>query len=88
MADVKKIATRDGYGEALKELGALHDDIVVFDADLAGSTKTGVFRKAFPERHFNCGIAEGNMMAAAAGAGHGTGGLCLQLRHVCRRTGL
>lgn len=68
MADVKKIATRDGYGEALKELGALHDDIVVFDADLAGSTKTGVFRKAFPERHFNCGIAEGNMMAAAAGA--------------------
>ena len=68
MADVKKIATRDGYGEALKELGALHDDIVVFDADLAGSTKTGVFRKAFPERHFNCGIAEGNMIAVAAGA--------------------
>ena len=68
MADVKKIATRQGYGEALKELGALHDDIVVFDADLAGSTQTGVFAKEFPDRHFNCGIAEGNMMAAAAGA--------------------
>ena len=68
MADVKKIATRQGYGEALRELGALHDNIVVFDADLAGSTQTGVFGKAFPDRHFNCGIAEGNMMAAAAGA--------------------
>ena len=68
MADVKKIATRDSYGAALKELGRLHDDIVVFDADLAGSTKTGVFRKEFPDRHFNCGIAEANMMAVAAGA--------------------
>ena len=68
MADVKKIATRQGYGEALRELGAAHDDIVVFDADLAGSTQTAMFGKAFPDRHFNCGIAEGNMMAAAAGA--------------------
>ena len=68
MADVKKVATRTGYGEALRELGALHDNIVVFDADLAGSTQTAVFGKAFPHRHFNCGIAEGNMMAAAAGA--------------------
>ena len=68
MADVKKIATRDSYGNALKELGAVHDDLVVFDADLAGATKTGTFKKAFPERHFDCGIAEGNMMAAAAGA--------------------
>ena len=68
MADVKKIATRDSYGNALKELGALHDDIIVFDADLAGATKTGTFKKAYPERHFNCGIAEGNMMAVAAGA--------------------
>ena len=68
MADVKKIATRAGYGAALKELGALHDNIVVFDADLAGSTQTAVFGKEFPDRHFNCGIAEGNMMAAAAGA--------------------
>lgn len=58
MADVKKIATRDSYGNALKELGAIHDDLVVFDADLAGATKTGTFKKAFPERHFDCGIAE------------------------------
>ena len=68
MADVKKIATRDSYGQALVELGQEHTDIVVFDADLAGSTKSGVFKKAFPNRHFNCGIAEGNMMAVAAGA--------------------
>ena len=68
MADVKKIATRDSYGNALVELGKEHENLIVFDADLAGSTKTGVFRKAFPNRHFNCGIAEGNMMAVAAGA--------------------
>ena len=68
MAEVKKIATREGYGAALVELGTQHSDIVVFDADLAGATKTGVFQKAFPHRHFNCGIAEGNMMAVAAGA--------------------
>ena len=68
MADVKKIATRDSYGNALKELGAEHDDLIVFDADLAGATKTGTFQKAFPERHFDCGIAEGNMIAVAAGA--------------------
>ena len=67
MVDVKKMATREGYGKALVELGKEHDDIVVLDADLAGSTKTGVFKKAFPDRHFNCGIAEGNMVAAAAG---------------------
>ena len=68
MAEVKKIATRDSYGKALAGLGAEHDDIIVFDADLSDSTRTGMFRRAFPERHFNCGIAEGNMMAAAAGA--------------------
>ena len=68
MADVKKIATRDSYGAALKELAAQHDDLIVFDADLAGATKTGVFKAAYPDRHFNCGIAEGNMMAVAAGA--------------------
>ena len=68
MAEVKKIATRDSYGNALKQLGELHEDLVVFDADLAGATKTGVFQKAFPGRHFDCGIAEGNMMAVAAGA--------------------
>ena len=67
MAEVKKIATRDSYGNALKELGAIHEDLVVFDADLAGATKTGTFKKAFPERHFDCGIAESNMIAVAAG---------------------
>ena len=67
MAEVKKIATRDGYGQALIELCREHDDIVVFDADLAGSTKSGAIKKEFPERHYNCGIAEGNMMAVAAG---------------------
>ena len=67
MADVKKIATRDSYGNALTELAAQHEDLIVFDADLAGATKTSIFKKAYPGRHFNCGIAEGNMMAAAAG---------------------
>ena len=67
MAEGKKIATREGYGAALKELGAEHDNVVVLDADLAGSTRTGVFQKAFPDRHFNCGIAEANMMDVAAG---------------------
>lgn len=67
MADVKKIATRDGYGNGLVALGAEHDNVVVLDADLAGSTKTGMFKKAYPDRHFNCGIAEGNMMCVAAG---------------------
>ena len=67
MADVKKIATRDSYGKALVELGKEHDDVVVLDADLANATKTGVFQKAFPHRHFDCGIAEANMMCMAAG---------------------
>ena len=67
MSDVKRIATREGYGNALAELGAEFDNLVVLDADLAGSTKTGVFAKVFPERHINCGIAEGNMMSVAAG---------------------
>ena len=59
MADMKKIATRDSYGKAITQLGAEHNDIVVMDADLAGSTKSGVFRKEFPNRHFNCGISVG-----------------------------
>ena len=63
MADVKKMATRDGYGKGLVELGKEHADIVVLDADLAGSTKTGMFAKAYPDRHFNCGIAEGQRVA-------------------------
>ena len=68
MAEVKKIATRDSYGNTLKELAAEgHDELVVLDADLAAATKTGVFRKAYPGRHFDCGIAEGNMMGVAAG---------------------
>ena len=67
MADVKKMATRDGYGKGLVALGKAHDDVVVLDADLAGSTKTGMFAKEFPERHFNCGIAEADMMSVAAG---------------------
>ena len=67
MSDVKKIATRESYGNALAELGAEHKDVVVLDADLAAATKTGVFKKAFPERFIDCGIAEGNMMGVAAG---------------------
>ena len=67
MADMVKIATRDSYGNALKELGAEVQDLVVLDADLAGATKTGTFQKAFPERHFDFGIAEANMVCAAAG---------------------
>ena len=67
MSDVKKIATRDSYGNALAELGAEHKDLVVLDADLAAATKTGVFKKAFPERHIDCGIAECNMTGVAAG---------------------
>jgi transketolase len=67
MADIKKVATRDSYGNALKELGATAENLVVLDADLAGATKTGIFQKAFPERHFDCGIAEANMINVAAG---------------------
>lgn len=67
MSDVKKIATRDGYGNALVELGKEHENLVVLDADLAAATKTGVFKKVFPERHIDCGIAECNMMGVAAG---------------------
>ena len=68
MADVKMIATRESYGNTLKALAAEgHDDLVVLDADLAAATKTGMFRKAYPSRHFDCGIAEANMMGVAAG---------------------
>ena len=67
MAEMKKIATRDSYGNALKELGAEVNDLVVLDADLAGATKTATFLKAFPDRHFDCGIAEANMICMAAG---------------------
>lgn len=67
MSQGKKIATRESYGRTLVELGKEHEDFLVLDADLAGSTKTAVFRKAFPERHINCGIAEQNMIGVAAG---------------------
>lgn len=67
MAEMKKVATRDSYGNALAKLGAEHENLVVLDADLSGATKTGVFKKAFPDRHFNCGIAESNMISVAAG---------------------
>lgn len=67
MADVKKIATRDSYGNALVEVGKEHEDLIVLDADLAGATKTCVFQKVFPERHWDCGIAEANMTGIAAG---------------------
>ncbi|MGO5053191.1 transketolase family protein [Lachnospiraceae bacterium LCP25S3_G4] len=67
MSDVKKIATRESYGNALVTLGEKHENVVVLDADLAAATKTGVFKKAFPERHIDCGIAECNMMGVAAG---------------------
>lgn len=67
MADIIKKATREGYGDALVELGLDHEDLVVMDADLAGSTQTGKFKKAYPDRFFNAGIAEGNMMSVAAG---------------------
>lgn len=67
MSEVKKIATRESYGNALVALGEKHENLVVLDADLAGATKTGTFKKAFPERHINCGIAECNMIGVAAG---------------------
>jgi len=67
MVEMKKVATRDSYGAALTELGAQYDNLVVLDADLAGATKTGTFKKAFPDRFFDCGIAEANMICIAAG---------------------
>lgn len=67
MSEVKKIATRESYGKALVELGKEYENLVVLDADLAEATKTGIFKKAYPERHIDCGIAESNMMGIAAG---------------------
>ena len=67
MSEVKKIATRESYGNALVELGKEHENLVVLDADLAAATKTGNFKKAFPDRFFDCGIAESNLMGVAAG---------------------
>ncbi len=67
MADVRKVATRDSYGEELVALGAEHDDFMVLDADLAAATKTGKFKAAYPDRFLDCGIAEQNLMGVAAG---------------------
>ena len=67
MSEVKKISTRESYGNALVELGAEHDNLIVLDADLAAATKTGMFKKAYPDRHIDCGIAVCNMMGVAAG---------------------
>ncbi|MBE7029605.1 MAG: transketolase family protein [Ruminococcaceae bacterium] len=67
MSEVKKIATREGYGDGLKELGKMYDNLIVLDADLAEATKTIKFKEEFPERFFDCGIAEGNMIGVAAG---------------------
>ena len=87
MSEVKKIATRESYGNALVELGKEHDDVIVLDADLAGATKTGIFQKAFPQRHIDCGIAEGNMMGVAAGlAATGKVPFCKFICHVRGRT--
>ncbi len=67
MSELKAVATRDSYGNALVEIGKEHENLIVLDADLAAATKTGVFKKAFPERHIDCGIAEANMTGIAAG---------------------
>jgi transketolase len=67
MADIVKKATRDAYGESLVALGAEYPDLIVLDADLAAATKTGMFRKAYPDRFIDCGIAEQNMASTAAG---------------------
>ena len=67
MSEIKKIATRESYGNALVEVGKAHEDLIVLDADLAGATKTSIFQKVFPERHIDCGIAEANMAGIAAG---------------------
>ena len=80
MSEVKKIATRESYGNALVELGKLHDDVVVLDADLAGATKTGMFKKAFPERFIDCGIAEGRQSSVCKY-------ICNVRSRTCIRTG-
>ena len=79
MAEVKNIATRDSYGNALKELAAEGaDKLVVLDADLSAATKTGIFKKEYPEKHFNCGIAEADI-------DNGSYSVCIKFCHVCGR---
>ena len=83
MSEVKKIATRESYGNALIELGKEHENLVVLDADLAAATKTGMFKKVFPERHIDCGIAECNMVGIAAGLVFGISPVDIVLKYVC-----
>lgn len=86
MAELKKKATRESYGEALAELGDKYDNLYVFDADLAAATKTGIFKKKFPDRFFDCGIAESNMMGVAAGmAATRQDTICFYICNVRRR---
>ena len=82
MSEIVKKATRESYGEALKELAEKYENLVVLDADLAAATKTGIFKKAYPDRFFNCGIAEANMMGVAAGLAS-TGKIPLQVPSQC-----
>lgn len=84
MAELKKKATRESYGEALAELGDKYDNLYVFDADLAAATKTGIFKKKFPDRFFDCGIAESNMMGVAAGCNR-QDTICFYICNVRRR---
>ena len=87
MSEVKMIATRESYGNALAELGKEKENLVVLDADLAAATKTGIFKKAFPERHIDCGIAEANMTGIAAGLSHlWKSTVCQHICHVCSGT--
>ncbi len=87
MSEVKKIATRESYGNALVELGKEHEDLVVLDADLAAATKTGMFKKAFPERHIDCGIAECNMIGSCSRYRyHRKSSVCKFICNVCSRT--
>lgn len=88
MAEVMKKATRESYGETLKELAEEYKDLVVLDADLAAATKTGIFKKAYPERFFDCRIAEANMMGVAAGlAACGKFPICKYICYVrCRKS--
>ena len=83
MGDIVKIATRESYGNALAELGKVNPNVVVLDADLAGATKTSTFKKAFPDRHIDCGIAEANMTGIAAGLS--TCGKITESRRLVRR---
>ena len=84
MSEVTKIATRVSYGNALVELAKEHDDVYVLDADLAAATQTAIFKKEFPERHIDCGIAECNMIGIAAGLA--ATGKVQHICHVCSRT--